>query len=715
MSAGGDARAPPPPQGLGGPQQTHVSSSTLSGSRECWICLYAVSAQEAAADVLRDLCACKRVAHVECLRGQYEGKKDPTCLTCMSKINQKFIATIAQHGGAAAKAQCQATERVAPAAANTPQPDDAAGAGASAAAAATVTPQPLKRNPLPVGTILHAVFETLIKTSPQEKKSGLSSRDIVKRVVGLRKQHHNGEMWPADTLTPHNSVDSVVGVDIRTNGEHSWFRRVAPGRFSLRDDMNLSECWACECSCESLTNAPLICCETCVLAFHAECHGYRNASEAPDDWKCFFCHAPTNTPSVGKLMLPEKRSLSPLDLHVGDAVRVNVSDGVPEGNDGNMRYRLGKVASRTDRSSDAKRFFHIRYDDDGATETLAALDPRIWRGTLEKGAWDHDAPIAFINKINTETTTTKRKRAPLPPPPPTLQPPVGQATVDSEEEAGEEQQGAMRKLMATANLHRAAVATAPTAAAGSGPPHALGAGGARVGEQATLLPPTTTETGVQALQDLAMGCASHGKPHSRDEMPPPPPRDCVPQALVIGANVDVTGPPIPPQDHVAIGEDQSQAIGMAHVLAPAIPPGTGTGMAESNLPHVESTPTRQKPSAPTSDDYKSLQSMMGFIWHKLVLVFFKNHPEWKPDDMSKAREAKWAINNLSRSIPDNYKNTAQEMLKGYLEMATDMTTDDLAVELIEEVKGLTSTILNEYRKGRSESHMDTEENTATRV
>ena len=84
--------------------------------------------------------------------------------------------------------------------------------------------------------------------------------------------------------------------------------------------------------------------------------------------------------------------------------------------------------------------------------------------------------------------------------------------------------------------------------------------------------------------------------------------------------------------------------------------------------------------------------------------------------MSKAREAKWAINNLSRSITENYiSTTAEEMLKGYLEMATDMTADDLAAELIEEVKGLTSTILNEYRKGRSESHMDTEENTATRV
>ena len=107
---------------------------------------------------------------------------------------------------------------------------------------------------------------------------------------------------------------------------------------------------------------------------------------------------------------------------------------------------------------------------------------------------------------------------------------------------------------------------------------------------------------------------------------------------------------------------------------------------------------------------------MGFIWHKLIFVFFKNHPEWKPEDMSKAREAKWAINNLSRSITENYiSTTAEEMLKGYLEMATDMTADDLAVELIEEVKGLTSTILNEYRKGRSESHMDTEENTATRV
>ncbi|XRB19949.1 hypothetical protein RI054_22g97960 [Pseudoscourfieldia marina] len=109
------------------------------------------------------------------------------------------------------------------------------------------------------------------------------------------------------------------------------------------------------------------------------------------------------------------------------------------------------------------------------TFTTASRPDKTGSGlfTVGMGYGDNYVPKEFNlgmrSTVNYESTT-KRKRTPLPPPPPTLQPPVGQATVDSEEEAGEEQQGAMRKLMATANLHRAAVATAPTAAAGSGPP-----------------------------------------------------------------------------------------------------------------------------------------------------------------------------------------------------------------------------------------------------
>ena len=63
-----------------------------------------------------------------------------------------------------------------------------------------------------------------------------------------------------------------------------------------------------------------MCCENCPVVFHAECHGYKNLDEAPDDWECFAC--------AGKLVMPAK--LKPLKLRIITVNHASAQELIPQ-------------------------------------------------------------------------------------------------------------------------------------------------------------------------------------------------------------------------------------------------------------------------------------------------------------------------------------------------------------------------------------------------
>ena len=138
-------------------------------------------------------------------------------------------------------------------------------------------------------------------------------------------------------------------------------------RLELGGDGNEEQCGACG------MGGTLMCCENCPVVFHAECHGYKNLDEAPDDWECFAC--------AGKLVMPAK--LKPLKLKAGDEVRVAYSAE-------SFYYykaRVDEVRGPKERGGMPRLLIHYPAWGHTHDEELDANDIRIWRGSIDKKVW----------------------------------------------------------------------------------------------------------------------------------------------------------------------------------------------------------------------------------------------------------------------------------------------------------------------------------------
>ena len=193
----------------------------------------------------------------------------------------------------------------------------------------------------------YAIYEVLLNATAEEGEEGLTAKELFSRIEILSAT--DPKLIRLKWVPKNHSLISMLSglmkchVDPSDDDHDSrYFKivRTKPCRYKLDPDFNDEECFACG----DLALGLGICCETCPATFHPGCHGYCNAEEAPDDWRCFFCRGEELElldPNyfVGHLMLPSQ--LKTLSLKVNDGIRIAREPGKPQGTE--VEFRKGVV------------------------------------------------------------------------------------------------------------------------------------------------------------------------------------------------------------------------------------------------------------------------------------------------------------------------------------------------------------------------------------